>query len=208
VTVLSSQGRNNELSNDQALVDRGQLLKDMGSARHAQRLNRIATSQQIIQLRTRLQAILDIYVKHRPNVQRALTAGFVAYCLGTTWMSLTGRGARGGTRERGAGKKGKGKGKGVDGEWGGFLQVKIWNAESPGALFWDQMILWATPDTQVYPARSYERRRDSSRRRNVLARANIPQMESQSHLYQIHSSSSASNAYCVSSSHPSDRAKQ
>lgn len=70
-------------------------------------------TKQLAILRARLQTLLDIYVRHRPHVQRVLTAGFVAYCLGTTWLSLTGRGARGGTRERGAAKgKGKGKGKG------------------------------------------------------------------------------------------------
>ncbi|WWC68388.1 uncharacterized protein I206_102313 [Kwoniella pini CBS 10737] len=42
-------------------------------------------------IRLRLRKFLDIYLQHRPLVQRGLTAGFVLYCLGTTLNSLTGR---------------------------------------------------------------------------------------------------------------------
>ncbi|KAK4686941.1 hypothetical protein P7C73_g3189, partial [Tremellales sp. Uapishka_1] len=62
-------------------------------------------------VRSQLHTLLDSYVRHRPAFQRLLTAGFVLYCLGTTYSSLTGKGAKGGTRERGGGRKGKGKGK-------------------------------------------------------------------------------------------------
>lgn len=116
----------------------------MGSGRPLIHSGRVITPRQLAQLKTRLQAILDVYVKHRPHVQRALTAGFVAYCLGTTWMSLTGRGARGGTRERGGGggKKGKGKGKGVDG--GCFLSPQRWGK------------LWRMIEEPTQPNRAYE----------------------------------------------------
>ncbi|EIW72866.1 hypothetical protein TREMEDRAFT_67105 [Tremella mesenterica DSM 1558] len=56
------------------------------------------------------QEVLSVYIRHRPTVQRVLTAGFVLYCLGTTWHGLSGKG---GQREssrvpkRGRGKDGK-----------------------------------------------------------------------------------------------------
>jgi ATP-binding cassette subfamily D (ALD) long-chain fatty acid import protein len=50
--------------------------------------------------RARLKQALDIYLHHRPTVQRLLTAGFVLYCLGTTYGNLSGKGARGGAREK------------------------------------------------------------------------------------------------------------
>lgn len=49
---------------------------------------------------SRLKQALDIYVHHRPTVQRILTAGFVLYCLGTTYQNLSGKGAKGGAREK------------------------------------------------------------------------------------------------------------
>lgn len=50
--------------------------------------------------KARLKQILDTYIHHRPTVQRLLTAGFVLYCLGTTYQNLSGKGAKGGTREK------------------------------------------------------------------------------------------------------------
>lgn len=49
---------------------------------------------------SRLKQALDVYVHHRPTVQRLLTAGFVLYCLGTTFQNLSGKGAKGGAREK------------------------------------------------------------------------------------------------------------
>jgi ATP-binding cassette subfamily D (ALD) long-chain fatty acid import protein len=48
-------------------------------------------------------------LRHRPLVERALTAGFVLYCVGSTYLSLTGRG---GKRESGreSGRRGRAKG--------------------------------------------------------------------------------------------------
>lgn len=48
----------------------------------------------------RLKQALDVYVSHRPTVQRVLTAGFVLYCLTTTYRNLSGKGAKGGAREK------------------------------------------------------------------------------------------------------------
>ncbi|WWD18145.1 hypothetical protein CI109_102594 [Kwoniella shandongensis] len=59
-------------------------------------------------LHTRLRTILDTYLQHRPLFQRLLTAGFVLYCLGTTWAAVTGRGGKGGVREGKSGRRGKG----------------------------------------------------------------------------------------------------
>lgn len=56
---------------------------------------------------SRLKQALDVYVHHRPTVQRLLTAGFVLYCLGTTYQNLSGKGAKGGAREK-VSRKGKG----------------------------------------------------------------------------------------------------
>lgn len=58
-------------------------------------------------LKTRLKIILDTYLHHRPIIQRALTAGFVLYCLGTTWLGVTGRAKSGATRTS-TNKRGKG----------------------------------------------------------------------------------------------------
>lgn len=51
------------------------------------------------------------YSRHRPRIQRALTAGFVLYVLSTTYTSLF---ARGGPPSRSS--KGKGRAKGKDSE--------------------------------------------------------------------------------------------
>jgi hypothetical protein len=56
--------------------------------------------------KARLKQVLDSYIHHRPTVQRLLTAGFVLYCLGTTYKNLSGKGAKGGARER-VSKRGK-----------------------------------------------------------------------------------------------------
>lgn len=61
---------------------------------------------------SRLKTALDIYVHHRPTVQRLLTAGFVLYCLGTTYQNLSGKGAKGGAREK-VSRKGKGSSAGT-----------------------------------------------------------------------------------------------
>jgi hypothetical protein len=50
--------------------------------------------------KARLKQVLDTYIHHRPTVQRLLTAGFVFYCLGTTYQNLSGKGAKGGAREK------------------------------------------------------------------------------------------------------------
>lgn len=60
-------------------------------------------------IHSRVRGLLDGYIRHRPTFQRVLTAGFVLYCLGTTYASLTGRGAKGGTKERASGRRGRGK---------------------------------------------------------------------------------------------------
>jgi hypothetical protein len=60
--------------------------------------------------RARLKEVLDTYIHHRPTVQRLLTAGFVLYCLGTTYRNLSGTGAKGGARER-VSRKGKPQGR-------------------------------------------------------------------------------------------------
>ncbi|OCF31910.1 ATP-binding cassette, subfamily D (ALD), peroxisomal long-chain fatty acid import protein [Kwoniella heveanensis BCC8398] len=66
-------------------------------------------------LHANLQTILNTYLHHRPTLQRALTAGFVLYCLGSTYAALTGRGAKVGTKERDGGGGGKGR-RGRDGK--------------------------------------------------------------------------------------------
>lgn len=53
---------------------------------------RAQAQAQAVLLRSKLSPMLAAYIRHRPLVQRALTAGFVLYCLSTTYMSLTGRG--------------------------------------------------------------------------------------------------------------------
>lgn len=62
------------------------------------------TQQQIAQLAAG-------YAKHRPHVQRALTAGFVLYVLSTTYNTVF---ARSGPAQKGKGK-GRAKGKGTEG---------------------------------------------------------------------------------------------
>jgi ATP-binding cassette subfamily D (ALD) long-chain fatty acid import protein len=59
--------------------------------------------------RARLKQVLDAYLHHRPTVQRLLTAGFVIYCLGTTYQNLSGNGAKGGARMK-ASRRGKASG--------------------------------------------------------------------------------------------------
>jgi ATP-binding cassette subfamily D (ALD) long-chain fatty acid import protein len=59
-------------------------------------------------LRSKLGPILATYVRHRASVQKGLTAGFVLYCLGTTYLSLTGKG-KGAGRESSA-RRSRGKG--------------------------------------------------------------------------------------------------
>ncbi|WWC88124.1 uncharacterized protein L201_003028 [Kwoniella dendrophila CBS 6074] len=63
-------------------------------------------------LRTNLKKFLDVYLQHRPIIQRILTAGFVLYCIGTTFAALTGRasvksksGDGGGRRKGGGGSR-------------------------------------------------------------------------------------------------------
>jgi ATP-binding cassette subfamily D (ALD) long-chain fatty acid import protein len=60
-------------------------------------------------LRSHLKSAFNGYLRHRPLVERALTAGFVLYCVGSTYLSLTGRG---GKRESGreSGRRGRAKG--------------------------------------------------------------------------------------------------
>lgn len=60
-------------------------------------------------LRSHLKSAFNAYLRYRPHVERALTAGFVLYCVGTTYLSLTGRGGR---RESGreSGRRGRAKG--------------------------------------------------------------------------------------------------
>ncbi|WVQ85299.1 hypothetical protein IAT38_007464 [Cryptococcus sp. DSM 104549] len=60
-------------------------------------------------LRTRLKPVLDAYLRQRPLFQRLLTAAFVIYCLGNTYASLTGKGAKGGAKESSGGRR-RGKG--------------------------------------------------------------------------------------------------
>jgi len=70
--------------------------------------------------KARLKQVLDTYIHHRPTVQRLLTAGFVLYCLGTTYQNLSGKGARGGAREKVSkrGRQGKSSwGNIADGRW-------------------------------------------------------------------------------------------
>jgi hypothetical protein len=59
----------------------------------------MSQSNQVI-AKARLKQVLDTYIHHRPTVQRLLTAGFVLYCLGTTYQNLSGKGAKGGAREK------------------------------------------------------------------------------------------------------------
>jgi ATP-binding cassette subfamily D (ALD) long-chain fatty acid import protein len=54
-------------------------------------------------LRGRLKDVLDIYLQHRPVIQQLLTAGFVAYCLGTTYLGVTGRAGKTAARESSGG---------------------------------------------------------------------------------------------------------
>ncbi|ODO11837.1 hypothetical protein I350_00621 [Cryptococcus amylolentus CBS 6273] len=65
-------------------------------------------------LRSRLKELINAYLRHRPFIQRTLTASFVIYCLLSTYRSLTGKGPQGGGRERSGGRRGKG-GKSVTG---------------------------------------------------------------------------------------------
>jgi hypothetical protein len=59
----------------------------------------LSQTNQVI-AKARLKQVLDTYIHHRPTVQRLLTAGFVLYCLGTTYQNLSGKGAKGGAREK------------------------------------------------------------------------------------------------------------
>lgn len=70
-------------------------------------LQRQASNPTLQRLQARLRALLSIYNRHRGDVQRVLTFAFVGYCLGSTYLSLTGRGMKGGMREK-VGRKGKG----------------------------------------------------------------------------------------------------
>jgi ATP-binding cassette subfamily D (ALD) long-chain fatty acid import protein len=63
-------------------------------------------------LQARLKSALDTYLAHRTGVQRALTAGFVVYCLVAAGVNLTGKGAKGlserhSSKGRKRGKKGR-----------------------------------------------------------------------------------------------------
>jgi len=53
-----------------------------------------------LQLRARLKILLDSYVRRRQPIQKGLTVLFVLYCLTSTYSSLTGKGAKGGAREK------------------------------------------------------------------------------------------------------------
>ena len=68
---------------------------------------RLDKSPSLTLLRSRLRALLDAYLRHRPTFQRFLTAGFILYGLGSTYLSVTGRGAKGGARERPSRRKGE-----------------------------------------------------------------------------------------------------
>lgn len=61
------------------------------------------------QARAHLHALLAAYLHHRPTIQKGLTGGFVLYCIGSTYLSLTGRGVKAG-RESSASTKKRGKG--------------------------------------------------------------------------------------------------
>ncbi|ORY24671.1 ABC transporter transmembrane region 2-domain-containing protein [Naematelia encephala] len=69
-------------------------------------VHRTASHQHVVMLREHLRLLLDLYLRHRPVIQRFLTAGFVSYCIGTTVLALTGRGVKVDTRQ-GAKRKGK-----------------------------------------------------------------------------------------------------
>nr|XP_018264977.1 ATP-binding cassette, subfamily D (ALD), peroxisomal long-chain fatty acid import protein [Kwoniella dejecticola CBS 10117]OBR87135.1 ATP-binding cassette, subfamily D (ALD), peroxisomal long-chain fatty acid import protein [Kwoniella dejecticola CBS 10117] len=59
-------------------------------------------------VRVQLRRLLDVYLQHRPLVQKGLTAGFVLYCIGTTLAALTGRmGGKVPNTGGGRGKRGK-----------------------------------------------------------------------------------------------------
>ena len=61
-------------------------------------------------LRTRLKALLNVYLAHRPLMERLLTAGFVVYCLASTYLGVTGKGGpKGGDGARGDRKGRKGE---------------------------------------------------------------------------------------------------
>ena len=61
---------------------------------------RSATPHALAQLRTRSQALLNAYLRHRPLIQKILTAFFVLYSLGASYANMTGKGPKGGTREK------------------------------------------------------------------------------------------------------------
>ncbi|WRT65920.1 uncharacterized protein IL334_002871 [Kwoniella shivajii] len=66
------------------------------------------TSVSVEMVRTNLRKSLDVYLHHRPVVQKILTAGFVAYCIGTTFAAVSGRTTKTSTSS-GGGRRGKGK---------------------------------------------------------------------------------------------------
>lgn len=72
-----------------------------------QRLKHPIPPHTLALVKSQLKVILDTYLHHRPFVQRALTAGFVLYCLGTTWLGVTGR-AKSGTARTATNKRSKG----------------------------------------------------------------------------------------------------
>lgn len=61
-------------------------------------------------LQSKLSPALQAYLRYRPQVQKALTAFFVLYCLGSTYLSLTGRGKGAGRESKSGGRRGRGKG--------------------------------------------------------------------------------------------------
>lgn len=65
------------------------------------------TQAQALLLRTKLSPVLAAYVRHRPLVQQALTAGFVVYCVASTYLTLTGRGKAAGRESSARRSRGK-----------------------------------------------------------------------------------------------------
>ena len=99
-----------------------------GARRVLQRsLKRPISPKTLNLLRGRLKAILDVYIHHRPVVQQLLTAGFVAYCLGTTYLGVTGRAGKGAARESAGG--GRRSRKGGSGPWSGTAQL-MWQTRA------------------------------------------------------------------------------
>ncbi|KAL7423674.1 ATP-binding cassette long-chain fatty acid transporter pxa2 [Cryptotrichosporon argae] len=66
-------------------------------------------------IRARAHELLAAYTRHRPIVQRAFTAGFVLYCLGTAYRGVTGKGPKAGAgRDKKTRRDGKKRAVSVD----------------------------------------------------------------------------------------------